>query len=193
MEAFLIGLVTAGITTALTTIISLVIKHSYSTRMEKEKERLNEEKKKNDEKLKKYEQLLEEEKIRNNRKMILEEIDPLVEELNRVKEKIDQDEQHFESSIQELKSFHNHDKEEFDGKIDDLIVKHEANFKKIRESYKFRFIQLCKTYLRDGFITTGEWDQLTAMYNLYHELGGNGQAEDYFEQIKKLEIIPDNE
>jgi hypothetical protein len=39
MEAFLIGLVTAGVTTALTTIISIVIKHSYSTRMEKEKEK----------------------------------------------------------------------------------------------------------------------------------------------------------
>ena len=142
MEAFLIGLIATGITTALTTIISVSIKHSYDSKIEIEKNRVSETKKQSEEQRKEYERLLEEERTRNHRKLILEEIDPLVEELNRVKEKIELDEKLFEDSINELKTYHNHDKEEVYGKLDDLIIKHEANFKRIRESYKYRFIQL---------------------------------------------------
>ena len=136
---------------------------------------------------------MKEEQTRNNRQMILDEIDPLVEGLNRVKENIKKDENNFENELQSLKTYHNTDKDSFDAKINELIADHEIKFIKIRESYKFRFIQLCKTYLRDGFITTGEWEQLSTMYDLYHSLGGNGQAEDYFDQVKKLEIVSDNE
>ena len=193
METFLIGLIATAITTALTTIISVSIKHSYESKIQQEKNRVSESEKKSEEQRKEYERLLEEEKTRSYRKLILEEIDPLVEELNRVKDKIETDEIAFEKSIQELKTFHNHDKEEVYGKLDDLIIKHEANFKRIRESYKYRFIQLCKTYLNDGFITTAEWDQLTTMYDLYHGLGGNGQAEDYYEQVKKLQFVSNDE
>jgi hypothetical protein len=31
------------------------------------------------------------------------------------------------------------------------------------------------------------------MYDLYHGLGGNGQAEDYYEQVKKLQFVSDDE
>ena len=133
METFLIGLIATGITTALTTIISVSIKHSYESKIQQEKNRVSESEKRSEEQRKEYERLLEEEKTRSYRKLILEEIDPLVEELNRVKDKIKTDEVAFEKSIQELKTFHNHDKEEVYGKLDDLIIKHEANFKRIRE------------------------------------------------------------
>ena len=62
--------------------------------------------------------------------------------------------------------------------ITDLIV----------DSYKFRLIQLCKTHLRDGYITQDAFEQITEMYKLYHGLGGNGQAQDYYERVMELEI-----
>ena len=191
--AYVGELVAAFILAIVTTIAGLLVKHFYNKAQKEAEEKIAEEKRKHEEERKEYERLLKEEQTRNNRQMILDEIDPLVEELNRVKENIKKDESNFENKLQSLKNYHNTDKDNFDTKINELITDHEIKFIKIRESYKFRFIQLCKTYLRDGFITTGEWEQLSTMYDLYHSLGGNGQAEDYFDQVKKLEIVPDNE
>ena len=183
MDITVVGLIAAFITAVVTSIASVWVKHVYTVKIE-------EERKNADSQRKEYERLLKEEQTRNNRQMILDEIEPLVEELNRVKETIKNDKTDVDNRFKSLKDFHNHDKDEFDHKIDDLIADHEIKFVKIRESYKFRFIQLCKSYMRDGFITTGEWEQLTTMYDLYHSLGGNGQAEDYYEQVKKLDVIP---
>ena len=191
--AYVGELVAAFILAIVTTIAGLLVKHFYNKAQKEAEEKIAEEKRKHEEERKEYERLLKEEQTRNNRQMILDEIEPLVEELNRVKENIKKDESNFENELQSLKNYHNTDKDNFDTKINELIADHEIKFIKIRESYKFRFIQLCKTYLRDGFITTGEWEQLSTMYDLYHSLGGNGQAEDYFDQVKKLEIVPDNE
>ena len=191
--AYVGELVAAFILAIVTTIAGLLVKHFYNKAQKEAEEKIAEEKKKHEEERKEYERLLKEEQTRNNRQMILDEIEPLVEELNRVKENIKKDESNFENELQSLKTYHNTDKDSFDAKINELITDHEIKFIKIRESYKFRFIQLCKTYLRDGFITTGEWEQLSTMYDLYHSLGGNGQAEDYFDQVKKLEIVSDNE
>ena len=137
-----------------------------------------EEQRKAEEQKKEYERLLKEEQTRNYRNMILEEIQPIVEEMNRIKAHIKADEKEFENKINGIKDHHITDKEDVDEK-----------FIKIRESYKFRFIQLCRSHLRDGYITTEEWDQIVAFYDLYHSLGGNGQAEDYYEQVKQLEIV----
>lgn len=191
--AYVGELVAAFILAIVTTIAGLLVKHFYNKAQKEAEEKIAKEKRKHEEERKEYERLLKEEQTRNNRQMILDEIDPLVEELNRVKENIKKDESNFENELQSLKTYHNTDKDSFDAKINELIADHEIKFIKIRESYKFRFIQLCKTYLRDGFITTSEWEQLSTMYDLYHSLGGNGQAEDYFDQVKKLEIVSDNE
>ena len=64
----------------------------------------------------------------------------------------------------------------------------DKNFALIINSYKYRLIQLCKTHLRDGYISSDDFEQITEMYNLYHGLGGNGQAEDYYNKVKELEI-----
>jgi hypothetical protein len=64
-------------------------------------------------------------------------------------------------------------------------------FELIINSYKFRLIQLCKTHLRDGYISESDFEQITEMYKLYHGLGGNGQAQEYYEKVIKLEIHPD--
>lgn len=136
--------------------------------------------------------------------MILDELEPIVEEINRVKQSINsnndkikdhikKDEKEFENRLDDLKNYHNTDRENFDDKIKDLAIKHEENLSRIRESYKFRFIQLCKIHLRDGYITESEWEQIVMFYDLYHGLGGNGQAEDYYNKVKELEVVPDED
>ena len=140
-----------------------------------------------------YERLLKEEQMRNYRNMIVEEINPLATELARIKATIKEDEKEFEKRFEGMVDFHNTDKNEVDGKILDLAEKHEKNLAAIRESYKFRFIQLCKTHLRDGYITSSEWEQIVAFYDLYRSLGGNGQAEDYYNKVKALDVVPDKD
>ena len=148
-----------------------------------------------------YQRLLEEEKTRSYRGMIVEEIEPLIDEIHRVRNesllKIDnvekhikEDEEEFEHRIDDLKQYHNTDKNEVDDKLADLDQKHRDNLAKILESYKFRFIQLCKVHLKDGYITPEDWEQIVAFYDLYHGLGGNGQAAEYFERVKTLENKP---
>lgn len=55
-------------------------------------------------------------------------------------------------------------------------------------SYKFRLVQLCKIYIKQGYMTQDQYDQLTEFYKLYHSLGGNGQAKEYYEKTMELEI-----
>lgn len=55
-------------------------------------------------------------------------------------------------------------------------------------SYRFRLVQLCKIYIKQGYITQNQYDQLTEFYKLYHSLGGNGQAKEYYEKTMELKI-----
>ena len=58
----------------------------------------------------------------------------------------------------------------------------------IISSYRYRLIALCKLYLRQGYMTEGQYDQLTEFYKLYNGLGGNGQAKEYYEKAIELPI-----
>lgn len=53
-------------------------------------------------------------------------------------------------------------------------------------SYRFRLIQLCKGFLKQGYITTAQIEQLTEFYRLYTGLGGNGQAKVFYDMALQL-------
>lgn len=55
-------------------------------------------------------------------------------------------------------------------------------------SYRFRLIQLCKQYIHQEYMTTTQYEQLTEFYKLYVGLGGNGQAQSYYERAIALPI-----
>lgn len=42
-------------------------------------------------------------------------------------------------------------------------------------------------------MTQTQYDQLTEIYELYHKLGGNGQAKQYYDKTCLLEIRPDED
>ena len=149
-----------------------------------------------------YEKLLKDEQARNFRNMIVEEIEPIADELVIIKTSIEEKTKEFkecikekdgelEGKVDEILEHHNTDKEEFDEKLKELTKEYEDKLKRILESYKFRFIQLCKTHIKDGWITDSEWEQIVTFYDLYHGLGGNGQAEEYYNKVKQLEIVRD--
>lgn len=58
----------------------------------------------------------------------------------------------------------------------------------IISSYRFRLVQLCRAYLKQGYMTQEQYDQLTEFFKVYHGLGGNGQAQEYYEKTMELDI-----
>lgn len=60
----------------------------------------------------------------------------------------------------------------------------------IVSSYRFRLIQLCREYLKQGYLTEDQYEQLSEFYKVYEGLGGNGQAKDFYERTIKLPPNP---
>lgn len=123
----------------------------------------------------------EEDMTRLHRRMILDEIEPLVEEIHRVKEALDK-------KVNDLRNEADHTHANMYKDLELVTKKNDKNLDLIINSYKFRFIQLCKTYLRDQYITQDEFDQITEMFKLYSGLGGNGQAKEYYERVLELPL-----
>ena len=142
---------------------------------------------------KKLEEMQKADQNRQYRQMILDEIEPIVDELSRLKSEIVGVDNNAKAIVNQLKAdadaTHNVMYKDLQ-KVKDENVR---NLNLIVNSYKFRLIQLCKTHLRDNFITEADFEQITEMYKLYHGLGGNGQAQEYYEKVSKLEIKPDED
>ena len=106
-----------------------------------------------------YKDLLKQQKNDSIRNTVREELEPVIEELNRLQLRVE-----------------NHE----------LRESQDVNI--ILHSWKFRLIQLCATYVRQGYMTQSQYDQLSEFYKAYHDLGGNGQAQEYYERVKSLPI-----
>lgn len=83
-----------------------------------------------------YKKMLEEKERVDTKTMIQQEIRPVVEELHRL-----------EKQIQEVKTQEKAD-------VDCLTQKVEEDIGLILASYKFRLIQLCTAFLKQGYMTT---------------------------------------
>ena len=57
------------------------------------------------------------------------------------------------------------------------------NLDLIISSYKYRLVELCKALEQQGFMYQYQYDHLSEFYHLYRKLGGNGQAQEYFERV----------
>ncbi len=72
----------------------------------------------------------------------------------------------------------------------------EKNFKHLREQdlafYKYQLINSCKKYISQGFITQYQFDRLSELHKIYHDLGGNSQGDMYFQKATALHIVADN-
>ena len=91
---------------------------------------------------------------------------------------------------------------EIDKKLEPIVQEIEELRKYIREvdvnennrinliiaSYRFRLVQLCQIYLRQGYITSDQYEQLSEFFKVYSGLGGNGQAKAYYDKAIQLPI-----
>lgn len=54
-----------------------------------------------------------------------------------------------------------------------------------------RIFQACRYHMSNGFITTGDLEVLNAMYESYHDLGGDQIATELVHRVNKLDIKVD--
>ena len=130
---------------------------------------LNKNMKAKDESMKQYQELLAKEADNKTKKEIDVQLEPIYKELEDIRKRI--------LSLQ--------DKENQD--LTDI----KKNFNLIIASCKDRLVQLCKEFVNQGFMYQYQYEQLNEFYNLYHSLGGNGQAQRYYEKVcNELDIKP---
>jgi hypothetical protein len=67
-------------------------------------------------------------------------------------------------------------------------IEEERKLNLIIASYRYRLVQLCRIYLKQGFMTQDQFEQLSEFYKMYHGLGGNGQAEEFYDKTRALPI-----
>lgn len=77
--------------------------------------------------------------------------------------------------------------------IEEEITKINSKFESIKNSYKYRLIDICQGYLDKGYMTPNEYRRLTEMYKVYEGIGGNSQAHDYYLKAQQLPIHDDEE
>ena len=106
-----------------------------------------------------YRSLYNQNQKENLRNTIREEVEPIYEELVRLS-----------------------------ARVESCESREHRDVEAILQSYKFRLVYLCKTYLRQGYVTQDQFDQLSEFYKVYHNLGGNGQAQEYYERASALTI-----
>ena len=109
--------------------------------------------------MKMYQKLAEEKKDEQLEELIEEHIAPIKEDLNN------------------LRSFVLEEKKSSESYIEIILA-----------SYRFRLIQLCQSFLKQGYMTSGQYEQLVEFFKVYAGLGGNGQAKEYYERTLKLPL-----
>ena len=121
---------------------------------------------------KRFQELLQAEQDTNMREEIEVQLDPIYKELEDIRKRI--------LSLQD-KEMKDH-KESYE------------SFQLILASYKYRLTQLCKELLSQGFMYQYQYDNLNEFYTIYHKMGGNGQAQDYYDKVcNELKIKPNPE
>lgn len=141
---------------------------------------------------KKLEEMQKADQNRQYRQMILDEIEPIIDELTRLKQEIVNVDNSVKTAVSNLKASADKEHKKMYADLHAVQADNAKSMEMIINSYKFRLIQLCKTHLRDGYITEHDFEQITEMYKLYHGLGGNGQAQEYYEKVVSLEMKKDN-
>ena len=142
---------------------------------------------------KQLEEMQKADQNRQYRQMIVDEIEPIINELTRLKAEITTVDTNTKTALTQFQAVCEKKHEHMYDDLNEVQAKNEENFKLIINSYKFRLIQLCKTHIRDGYISASDFEQITEMYKLYHGLGGNGQAQEYYDKVLELDIRKDND
>lgn len=146
---------------------------------------------KKDEQMVHYQELLTKEQDEKTKKAVEVQLEPIYKELEDIRKR-----------VFALQDCHANDIKKINDAMDDreeaMRDESKANFKVLQDnmeliisSYKYRLVELCRGLQKQGFMYQYQYDHLSEFYTLYRKLGGNGQAQDYYERVcKELKTKP---
>lgn len=97
--------------------------------------------------------------------------------------------EHIEDKLQPIID----DMEELRNYVREVDKDEKHKIKLIVQSYRYRLSQLCRIYLKQGYMTFDQYDQLNEFYHLYIGLGGNGEAKALYERVVALDILTEEQ
>ena len=135
-----------------------------------------------------YQELLDHEQDEKTKKAVEVQLEPIYKELEEIRKRV------FDLQDCHINDVHSI-KTAMDDREEAMRSEAEKNFKLLQDnldliisSYKYRLVELCKGLEKQGFMYQYQYDHLNEFYHLYRKLGGNGQAQDYYERVcKELE------
>lgn len=130
-----------------------------------------------------YQELLNHEREEQTKKAVEVQLEPIYKELEEIRKR-----------VFALQDCHINDVQAIGDAMDEreasMREEAEANFKLLQDnmeliisSYKYRLVELCRGLQRQGFMYQYQYEHLSEFYNLYKKLGGNGQAQEYYERV----------
>lgn len=138
-----------------------------------------------------YQELLDREQEEKTKKAVEVQLEPIYKELEEIRKR-----------VFALQDCHTEDIDAIKDAMDDRekTMREESakNFKLLQEnldliisSYKYRLVELCRGLEKQGFMYQYQYDHLNEFYHLYRDLGGNGQAQEYYEKVcRELKTKP---
>ena len=138
-----------------------------------------------------YQELLGREQEEKTKKAVEVQLEPIYKELEEIRKR-----------VFALQDCHADDIKKINDAMDEreeaMRDEAEANFKVLQDnmeliisSYKYRLVELCRGLYKQGFMYQYQYEHLNKFYHLYRDLGGNGQAQDYYERVcDELETVP---
>lgn len=132
-----------------------------------------------------YQELLDHEQDEKTKKAVEVQLEPIYKELEEIRKRV------FDLQDCHINDVHSI-KTAMDDREEAMRDEAEKNFKLLQDnldliisSYKYRLVELCKGLEKQGFMYQYQYDHLNEFYHLYRKLGGNGQAQDYYERVCK--------
>ena len=141
-----------------------------------------------------YQELLDHEQDEKTKKAVEVQLEPIYKELEEIRKRVfDLQDCHI-NDVHSIKTAMDDREEAMRSQAEKTFKLLQDNLKLIISSYKYRLVELCKGLEKQGFMYQYQYDHLNEFYHLYRKLGGNGQAQDYYERVcKELDTKPNSD
>ena len=138
-----------------------------------------------------YQELLGKEQDAKTKKAVEVQLEPIYKELEEIRKRVFNLQDCHDKDVHSIRDSMDKREEAMREEAGENFKLLQDNLDLIISSYKFRLVELCKGLEKQGFMYQYQYDHLNEFYHLYRKLGGNGQAQDYYERVcDELETKP---
>lgn len=138
-----------------------------------------------------YQELLDHEQDEKTKKAVEVQLEPIYKELEEIRKRVFDLQDCHVNDVHSIKTAMDDREEAMRSEAEKNFKLLQDNIELIISSYKYRLVELCKGLEKQGFMYQYQYDHLNEFYHLYRKLGGNGQAQDYYERVcKELDTKP---